>query len=349
MNRLEALVREEIERDGPIPVARWMQLCLLHPEHGYYTTRRPIGAATGDFVTAPEVSQMFGELVAVWAASVAPEPFALVECGPGRGTLARDMVRVLRATGRDVELHLVEASPSLRAEQRETLGPVRAAWHDTATAAFAATDRPLVLVANEFLDALPARQFVRRDGAWRERAVGVVDGRMAFVLAPGTLDAPAAPDGTVREIAPAREAWVAEVAQAVRARGAAALLVDYGSLQGGTGDTLQAVRAHRFADPLEAPGEADLTTQVDFAPLLAAAKAEGCAVAATTQGAFLLSMGLLQRAGRLGHAHPDRQERLQADVERLAGPDAMGDLFKVAALWHPDRSPPPGFSEGTPS
>ena len=345
------MVREEIERTGPMPVSAYMHMALNHPAHGYYATRRPIGAA-GDFTTAPEISQMFGELVGAWVAALDLPDAALVEIGPGRGTLAADVTRTLAALGRAHALHLVETSPTLRDEQRETIAASatsHATWHETFEAAVDATDGPLVVVANELLDALPVRQLVRSGGAWRERVV-VVDGgtgALAFAAGPAAVPiADRAPEGTLIEIAPAREALVALVATAIAERGGAALFVDYGSLDGGAGDTLQAVRRHEPVDPLAHIGEADLTTQVDFAPLRTVAAERGCRTAATTQGAFLLDLGLLERAGRLGHARPERQEEIRAQVERLAGPQGMGELFKVLAMWHPALATPPGLGAG---
>ena len=347
MTPLDRLVRETIERSGPLSIATFMDLVLNHPAHGYYASRRPIGAA-GDFTTAPEVSQMFGELIGVWARIVranagCDEPFALVEIGPGRGTLCADIARALSdASGFEPTLHLIETSPSLRAEQRETLREHDARWHDTFAAFALAVSRPFVLVANELLDALPVRQF-QMAGHWRERMVVEKDGALIPALGPPGELAIEAPDGTVLEVSPAREAIVAEVADAIVARGGAALFIDYGSLDGGFGDTLQAVSAHETASPFEGLGKADLTTHVDFQALANCARGVGCAVASTTQGEFLLELGLLERAGRLGHAYPERQERIRGEVERLAAPGEMGELFKVMALWHPEAERPPGF------
>ena len=343
MTPTERLVREEIERTGPISVAHYMHLVLNHPAHGYYATRRPIGSE-GDFTTAPEVSQMFGELIAAWVVTLAPPEAVLIEIGPGRGTLAADMARTLERLGRPLPLHLVETSPSLRVEQRETLGERLATWHDTIADALEAAPGPFVLVANELLDALPARQFVRANGAWHERMVAEIDSALAFAIGPPAMAIrDVRPDGSIIEIAPAREALVGEIAAAIAERGGAALFIDYGALEGAGGDTLQALRRHERVDPLRHAGEADLTTHVDFAPLRTIAEQRGCCTAATTQGAFLLELGLLERAGRLGHARPAEQATIRLQVERLAGPDAMGNLFKVLGLWHPDATRPPGF------
>jgi SAM-dependent MidA family methyltransferase len=348
-------LKERIGLSGPLSVADYMAACLLDPVAGYYTTREPFGTA-GDFVTAPEVSQMFGELIAAWLLSAWEEcgraaGAVLVELGPGRGTLMRDVCRTLRRLdgawfGRR-PIAMIEASPRLREIQRETLGEftTKATWLDDLEDL---PERPLLIVANEFFDALPIRQYQKRDGAWRERVIGLDGtGELAFGLGPGTVDADLLPSGsdrqpdeTVVEVSPARAAAMAAVARRLRA-GGAGLFVDYGHLVPGFGDTFQAVRRHSFESVLANPGEADLTAHVDFAALAAAAKAHGLAAWAATQGEFLLNLGLLERAGALGTgAGAERQERLRGEVERLAGPDAMGELFKVLAVGQPGSTLP---------
>lgn len=347
--RLARRIADLILANGPITIADYMALALGDPNDGYYITRDPLGRG-GDFVTAPEISQMFGEiagiwLVEAWRALGHPLPVRLVELGPGRGTLMADILRVVArlapplASG--LSLHLVETSPALRARQAATLAPSRIAphWH----AAFAEVpEGPILLVANEFFDALPIRQFVRTDGAWRERVVGLgEDGRLAFGLGPGTLvgDAPAqlvrnAPEGAVIEVSPASTAIMTAIAERIATVGGAALAIDYGHAETAFGDTFQAVQAHAFADPLAEPGSADLTAHVDFGALARAARAAGAGVLGPiTQGDFLLTMGLLERAGRLGAPldEPGR-EAIRAAVERLAGPQQMGTLFKAMAV-----------------
>ena len=329
-----------------MPVADYMALCLLDPTHGYYTTREPFGTE-GDFTTAPEISQMFGELCAAWLVQAwhamgTPENAVVVEIGPGRGTLTLDMARVLRRLAPSLHgrVHLVEASPRLAALQRERLeaADVRATWH---AAIDTLPQAPRLIVANELFDALPARQFVAVKGRWHERCVTVRDGRLAFGAGVGTLGEPAAlggralPDGTIREVAPAREALVATIAADLVRLGGAFLLFDYGhESPAALGDTFQAVRGHAPADPLEGPGGADLTTHVDFAALASTARAAGGHVLGPTgQGAFLLGMGLLERAGALGAGEDEAgREAIRAAVERLAGPDGMGDLFRAMAV-----------------
>jgi len=342
-------IRALIAANGPLTVAQYMAHCLYDPEHGYYMRRHPFGAA-GDFITAPEVSQMFGEIVGAWLVQAwrlcgAPAPAALVELGPGRGTLMADILRVaakapdLRSA---VTVRLVETSPALTASQAKTLAGHAVEWHGSLEAV---PEAPLLLVANEFFDALPIRQCERRDGAWQERVIALDPaGRLAFGLGPGGIEgAPEAPDGSVLEVCPAADAVVAEIARRIVAFGGAALIVDYGHAQSGLGETLQAVRQHRYADPLDSPGEADLTAHVDFAALARRARSEGAAVhGPIPQGEFLLALGLLERAGQLG-ARGDAATRagLQAAVERLAAPDQMGALFKVMAITRPGLAPPP--------
>ena len=271
-------------------------------------------------------------------------PTRLVELGPGRGTLMADILRVAAKSpgfSDALTLHLVETSPALRAKQAETLAGYDISWHSS----FAdIPGGPLLLVANEFFDALPVRQFVRAEGVWRERVVGLDAGRLALGIGPGALaGAPDAPDGSMFELRPAAEALIAEIARRIVEQGGAALVIDYGHAETAPGDTLQAVRGHRTADPLAAPGEADLTAHVDFAALARAARAEGAEVhGPIPQGEFLLRLGLLERAGQLGAtADETTRETLHAAVGRLAGPDQMGTLFKVLAVTRKGVEPPP--------
>jgi len=344
-------IRRLIEVDGPISVAAYMAHCLGDPQHGYYATRDPFGPA-GDFVTAPEVSQMFGEIVGAWLVHAwdlagAPSPVCLVELGPGRGTLMADILRVAARhpdLAAALSVHLVETSPVLRAKQASTLAGqgYRADWHGCFAEVSAG---PLLLVANEFFDALPIRQFVRVGGRWRERVVGLDGaGRLVFGLGPGLVDHGAdAEEGAIMEVSPAGEALAADIAGRILAEGGAALIIDYGYTRGGLGATLQAVRSHAFADPLADPGDADLTAHVDFAALAASAAKAGAAVhGPITQGEFLVPLGLVERAGRLGGAADEvTREAIRAAVERLAGPEQMGKLFKVLAITRPGVTPPP--------
>lgn len=338
-------LRRMIETGGPLPVSAWMALCLGDPEHGYYMTREAFGRS-GDFITAPEISQLFGEMIGVHFALAARQSgiegdVTLAECGPGRGTLMRDVVRTLKRLTPGIRPHvaLVETSPRLRSVQEKALaGLAEPAFFDTVDAL--PTTRPTLLMANEFLDALPFRQFVKQGNAWRERMVDVAGDGFAFtagaaVLAPADLPpgAAAQPDGTVFEMSPAREAAVAASAAHLAQCGGTALFIDYGHVRSGFGDTFQAMRAHTFLDVLAVPGLADLTSHVDFEPLLTVARRAGCTASIMEQGRFLLDLGLLERAGAFGSDKDEATRKAIADaVERLAAPDAMGGLFKVMAV-----------------
>lgn len=352
---LLAILAREIRADGPIGLDRYMALCLGHPLHGYYTGRDPFGRG-GDFVTAPEISQMFGELVGAWSAAVlslmsASTPGArpcLVELGPGRGTLMADALRALRAAGASFDLHLVETSPSLRRIQAERLADAAPTFHDSVASL---PDAPLLVLANEFFDALPARQFVRTDRGWCERRVGLTDagGALAFGLDPEPdprLTAPA-PEGAVLTLPSQGLAVMRDLGRRLVARGGALLVIDYGHDRPGFGDTFQAVAGHRFADPLSRPGEADLTLHVDFGALARAAGAEGLAVhGPVTQRDFLLALGLAARAERLkARATPDQARAIDAAALRLTDPDprGMGALFKVLCAGHPALGPLPAL------
>jgi NADH dehydrogenase [ubiquinone] 1 alpha subcomplex assembly factor 7 len=344
---LARLLAARIAEGGPLTVADYMAECLLHPRHGYYATRDPLGAA-GDFTTAPEISQMFGELLGLalaqaWLDQGAPAPVILAELGPGRGTLMAD---ILRATARvpglhaALSVHLVEASSVLRAEQARRLP--QATWHDRAEDL---PEGPLLLVANEFLDALPIRQFVRAGAGWAERVVGLRDGALAWGLMP-PVPVPAlasrladTTEGDMVEICPALPGIVGEVGRRIAAHGGAALIVDYGDARP-TGDTLQAVARHRKVDPLDAPGEADLTAHVDFAAVAQAA-APARAAGPVPQGTVLQRLGIAQRAEALarGLSGPALDSHFAA-LRRLTAPEEMGTLFKVMGL-HPASAPPP--------
>ena len=359
MNALEKEIRALIESEGPMSVSRYMALALAHPLHGYYMTRDPIGAA-GDFVTAPEVSQMFGEMIGVWCAEVwramgGPAEVHLVELGPGRGTLMSDLLRAARVLPEfraAIKVHLVETSPVLVERQRETLAQSGAdiSWHkDFSTV----PGGPLIVVGNEFVDALPIDQFVRAETGWHERKVGVVGDRLAFAHDPAPLPGieeqlPArlrpAPPGALLE-----RTWLAPVRDAARRlaiHGGVALLIDYGHTESGFGDTLQAVRAHKAANVLENPGEADLTAHVDFEMLARTAMQAGVhAVGPVTQGNFLRALGIELRAERLKRDQNEAAvKEVDAALARLTGPTpGMGELFKAVALVHPALPAPPGF------
>ena len=306
----------------------------------YYATRDPLGSA-GDFVTAPEISQMFGEMVGLWLADIwtragtPPDP-VYCELGPGRGTLASDALRSMARFGLVPQVHFVEGSPALRALQAEVVPGAH--FHDDITGI--PDNRPLLLVANEFIDALPVRQLVRTEAGWRERMVGLDDAdAFRFVAGDQPMDSavPASltqvQPGTIIETCPAASAIMGEIANRFATQGGVALIVDYGHLASRTGSTLQAVAKHRKVDPLAEPGTADLTAHVDFAALADAARVEGVRfLGSATQGQWLAGMGIDARAAALIKAAPDRREDILSAKERLCSDQEMGSLFKVIAF-----------------
>ncbi|MEI4471251.1 class I SAM-dependent methyltransferase [Frigidibacter sp. MR17.24] len=356
MSALARRIAARIAATGPIPLSDYMADCLTDPEHGYYVTRDPLGRA-GDFTTAPEISQMFGEMLGLclaqaWADQGGPGSFVLAELGPGRGTLMADVLRVVaRMPGmaEAAQVHMVEASPALRARQRAALGDRAVQWHDRVEAL--PDDRPLFLLANEFFDALPIRQFERAGAGWRERLVGLSDDGSA--LRPGLGPVAGFPSldhrlgtaaGRIVETCPALPAITAALAGRIARHGGLALILDYGDWDG-TGDTLQAVRDHAFADPFAAPGEADLTAHVDFAALAAAAEAAGAAASAMTpQGLLLERLGITARARQLaqGLAGAALDTHVAAH-RRLTHPGEMGRVFKGLAITPREAPPPAGF------
>jgi NADH dehydrogenase [ubiquinone] 1 alpha subcomplex assembly factor 7 len=321
---LERALRERIAGEGPISVEAFMHACNAY----YYATRDPLGQH-GDFTTAPEVSQMFGELVGGWLAdcwkrSGAPADAIYAELGPGRGTLAGDALRVLRSGGFRGEVHFVETSPVLREVQGKAVDGAQ--WHDSVEDLPA---KPLLLVANEFLDALPVRQFV---GGVERRILIAADG-LAFDR-----------DGEIVEDSPARTEAITSVAWRLVESGGAALFVDYGHSASAPGDTLQAVRGHRFAPVLEKPGEQDLTAHVDFEQMARAATDAGAEVTPVVpQGEWLIGLGIEARAQALSRANPERVHDIEAALHRLTSPDAMGTLFKVIGIHSPQWPAPAGF------
>lgn len=352
-----------IALSGPLTVADYMAEALGHPRFGYYATRDPLGAA-GDFVTAPEISQMFGELIGLWCAVVwramgRPDPVHWGELGPGRGTLIADALRAGRTVPGFVEaarLHLVETSPVLRRLQAATLAraepPHPPLWHADLSGI---ADGPLILVANEFLDALPIRQYVRTAAGWHERLVtaDANGGGLAWalspplsrppLLSPAVLDAPV---GAVAEVSPAVIGVVDAIGRRLAEAGGAALIVDYGHARSAAGDTLQAVRGHAYHDPLADPGQADLTAHVDFETVLrAGAEAGARPFGPLPQGLFLERLGLGARAeALLAGADPAQAEAIRTARHRLTAPEQMGSLFKAVSLQHPELPPPPGFA-----
>jgi len=358
---LEADIRRRIAAAGPMPVAEFMALCLTDAEHGYYTTRDPFGER-GDFVTSPEISQMFGELVGLWMAAVwkqmgAPPNLRVIELGPGRGTMMADALRaakVMPAFRDALVLHFVEISPALQAAQEKTLEqlPVPLFWH---AALKDVPPGPAIVVANEFFDALPVNQAVKTERGWHERLVEIdAVGNLAFALAPRPLAqferllpaaARSAPEGSIFEW---RSGTVAmELGRRLAAEGGAALVIDYGHAQSAVGETLQAVGRHAYVDPLTAPGSIDLTAHVDFEALGKAVEAMGAAAyGPIEQAEFLRRLGIETRAAALKtHAAKATAATIDAALARLIGHGrtGMGTLFKAAAYAHAKLGTPPGF------
>jgi SAM-dependent MidA family methyltransferase len=348
-----------------MPVWRYMELCLTHPEHGYYVARDPLGRE-GDFITAPEVSQMFGELIGLWSASVwraagSPEEFRLIELGPGRGTMMADALRALRVLPpmyQALRVHLVEINPILREQQKATLQNVRnIAWHDNIDDVPAG---PCVILANEYFDVLPVHQVVRRENGWHERTIEIdADGRLVFGVAPDPMPrfevllptlVRAAPIGAVFEWRPDTE--VMKLALRVREQSGAALIIDYGHTRSDAGDTFQAIARHSFADPLRHPGQADVTAHVDFQALTRAAEDMGAAVhGPVSQAEFLKRLGIETRAARLmAKASPEVAEDITVALKRLigGGRGGMGSMFKVLAISDPNLPRLTGFSDEQP-
>lgn len=358
---LEVEIRRRIAAAGPMPVDEYMGLCLADSEHGYYTTRDPLGAR-GDFITAPEISQMFGELIGLWMTAVwkqmgSPAQVRIIELGPGRGTLMKDALRaaqVVPAFRDAVALHLIEINPVLEAQQERALEPltVPMVWHPELNDV---PDGPAIVVANEFFDALPIKQAIKSDDGWHERLVGIDgNGELAFMTSPVPMPLfdrllpqamRAVPAQSIYEWRDDRAAF--DLGRRVQTSGGAALVIDYGHAASGAGDTLQAVGQHAYADPLTALGAIDLTAHVDFAPLLKAAEAMGArAYGPVDQGPFLRRLGIETRAHTLkAKASRAVAAEIDAALARLVGegPAGMGSLFKVAALAHVSLGVPPGF------
>ncbi len=346
MTALAEILAARIRANGPMSLADYMAECLLHPVHGYYTTREPFGTA-GDFTTAPEISQMFGELLGLclaqtWLDQGAPSPFTLAEIGPGRGTLMADVLRATKAVPgfhAGMTLALVEVSPRLRALQATTLAGQTPLWLDSVEGL---PQQPLYLLANEFFDALPIRQFQRAGHGWRERLVGLTDGGLGFGLGP-VLPQPGlshrladTADGDIVETCPQAAPIIEKIGARMADKGAA-LIIDYGGWHS-RGDTFQALRAHATVDPFATPGKADLTAHVDFEAL---AMASPSAHAYTTQGALLTALGIAQRSARLAQGlSGSALQSHQSATHRLTAASEMGTLFKVLAL-HPAAYPPP--------
>ncbi len=350
MSPLKAILHQQINRFGALSIAEYMTLCLMHPEHGYYRRNDPLGSV-GDFTTAPEISQMFGELIGLclaqcWIDQGRPEIFSLTELGPGRGTLMADILRATKAVPGFVdaaELWLVEVNTDLRHIQKTTLSGTNIHWTERLDGL---PDQPVYLVANEFFDALPIRQYVKFDDGWRERQIGLDAGELCFGLGPllpvEMLDIPAQ-TGDIVEVNSASDAMISEISLRLATSGGAALIIDYGRL-GAHGDSFQAVKSHEKVPALHGPGECDLSAHVNFSALAQAAR-NSAVSAPIAQGDLLNNLGIGQRAAIL--AQRLGGERLlthNASLHRLTSPDEMGTLFKAIALYPKGTPVPPGFS-----
>ena len=358
-------VKNLIKSSGPMPVWRYMELCLTHPKFGYYVSRDPLGRE-GDFTTAPEVSQMFGELLGLWAASVwkamgSPPLLRLIELGPGRGTMMADALRALRVLPplyQSLSIHLVEINPVLREKQAAALSGARnISWHESIDDI---PDGPAVIFANEYFDVLPIHQMVKQETGWHERTVDIDNnGKLVFgsaseptsrfeVLLPPMVRA--APVGAVFEWRP--DAEIMKIASRVRDQDGAALIIDYGHVRSDAGDTFQAIARHSFADPLQSPGHADVTAHVDFQALARAAETLGARVhGPVPQGDFLKRLGIETRAVTLmAKASHDVSEDISGALKRLVGGGrgGMGSMFKVLAVSEPNLNSLAGFAEDRP-
>lgn len=354
LHHIQAIIRDQ----GAVSLATYMGLALGHPKHGYYHSQTPFGAV-GDFITAPEISQMFGELIGLWCVQRwrdmgSPPAFMLCELGPGRGTLMADALRAARLAPdflNAARVHLVETSSKLRECQKTVIGNA-VTWHDTVADL---PPLPALIIANEFFDALPIRQFQRAPDGWRERLVTINPDteQLCFSLSPVPIREDAiipaamrtAPVDAIAELCPAGQGVIESLAAHLLEYGGAALIMDYGPAKSAAGDSFQAVRGHGYCDPLQNPGHADLTAHVDFQSLAEVAHRAGCQTdGPISQGQFLLQLGLAARAQRLAqNAAPDEQDAIRSAFHRLTDADQMGQLFKAMALRHPALVPSPGF------
>ncbi len=358
MTALAQHIASLIRKDGPLPLDKFMDIALGDPEHGYYRTRDPLGQA-GDFTTAPEISQMFGELLGLWCVDMwqklgSPASFNLIEFGPGRGTLMADAVRAAKlmpAFGSAVTITFLETSPTLRAAQKKNVPGAN--WIDTVKDL---PQGPSLILANEFYDALPIRQFQKTERGWRERCVTTQTTasdeppRFQYCLSEELADplilpvaVREAPLGSFSEICPVGQSIMKQLHQHFDAYPGASLIIDYGYANSTAGDSFQALKNHKFVDPLAAPGEADLTAHVDF-EALGEPFDKGCRYGPKEQGPFLEALGIGARANALsGKANEQQKGDIASALKRLTDPDAMGSLFKAIAVTSPGVAAPAGF------
>ncbi|MBB5073221.1 SAM-dependent MidA family methyltransferase [Bartonella callosciuri] len=359
MASLKEKIKEIIARNGPITVSQYMTLALTDPQFGYYQTQTPFGR-TGDFITAPEISQLFGEMIGIWIlanwkAHSCPHSFILAEIGPGRGTLMDDTLRTIQKLSTTAfnaaEVFLIEISKNLAEEQKKRLSSYEKKIHSIESFD-QIPPKPLLLIANEFFDTLPINQYIKIKGEWRERRITIdQNGNFIFIADPSKLPSSflqfhnsEIPDGTIFEHAPLRHQFMRQISNHLVQVKGSALLIDYGASDLAFGDTLQALSKHKFRDIFDAPGEHDLTSHVGFFFLKKIALEQGCFTQILEQGDFLLKMGLLERAKQLGAGKSATlQNNIRQDIERLAGPDQMGKLFKVLHMSDKNISLPPRF------
>lgn len=354
--QLQSFLRTKIAKDGPMGIDAFMGFVLGAPDIGYYMNRDPLGL-NGDFTTAPEISQMFGEMIGAWLADIwaqhgSPSDFILLELGPGRGTLMADILRTCAKVSGFTDaahIHLVEISPVLKAKQRETLSALDVHWHDGIESLPA--HMPIFFVANEFFDALPFKQFIYKGGKWAERLVDCRNDSFVFTEQMVMLDPlegvnlSLPEEGKIFELSRARQNVMADLAQKLKVQKGAGLVIDYGHLKPGYGNTFQALRSHEYADPLKDVGQSDLTSHVDFYALSEMAKAQGVDILGMTrQGDFLLALGVQLRARQLlQKASGQSAKDIQKALHRLVHLDEMGSLFKVMGLNYGASVKPAGF------
>lgn len=354
--KLKEILKKQIRSVGPMNVGAFMAQALGHPEHGYYMNRDPFGVV-GDFTTAPEISQMFGEMIGAWVADIwtqtgAPEKFILLECGPGRGTLMADALRAtknVKGFHAALSLHFLETSPALRAMQEKALSSYCPVWHESPDTI--PENLPLIVIGNEFLDALPVRQLQKTKTGWVERVVGLDErGDFCFSLIPYIGTAPdgpgAAAEGHVFEFSPAQVSFVSEICQRIKRQGGAALFIDYGENESKYGESLQAIADHKVVSIFESIGEADISANVDFGAIVQAVKKEGVSVfGPVEQGDFLKNLGIEQRAAMLmkAAANASQKEDIEKALHRLCDSGQMGSMFKAIGFVHGKAIRPAGF------
>jgi len=359
MTELSDILKEKIADTGPISIFEFMEMALAHPKFGYYQKTDPFGKS-GDFITAPEISQMFGELIGLWCVDCwvklgEPAHFHLIELGPGNGTLMSDALRSSALAPKflkAVKIHMVETSDRLQRIQRQNLSSYEVQWHSEIPKI---EDGPLIVIANEFFDALPIQQFVHHQGNWFERLITIKDNFFSYTKAEKPTETglfnfsenTVFEEKGIAEVNPLARKIVSCLATMILAQGGAALCIDYGPMTSTMGDSFQAVKNHKFVDALQAPGSADLTAHVDFEVLSNIAENEGCTpLSLSTQGRFLERLGIEARVWQLSKdASTEQKEKIANDLKRLVSTQEMGTLFKALSFYNGMQEPPSGFGE----